>query len=38
MARLWRHEQSLFDLDAKYADATSLSDAYMRTVGHNAKA
>jgi hypothetical protein len=34
------HDQSLFDLDAKYADVTSLSDAldYMRTVGHNAKA
>jgi nicotinamidase-related amidase len=34
------HEQSLFDLDAKYADVTSLSDAldYMRSVGHNAKA
>jgi nicotinamidase-related amidase len=34
------HDQSLFDLDAKYADVTSLSDAldYMRSVGHNAKA
>jgi hypothetical protein len=34
------HEQSLFDLDAKYADVTSLPDTldYMRSVGHNAKA
>jgi nicotinamidase-related amidase len=34
------HDQSLFDLDAKYADVTSLSDTldYMKSVGHNAKA
>jgi nicotinamidase-related amidase len=33
------HEQSLFDLDAKYADVMSLQDvlSYMRTVGHNVK-
>jgi nicotinamidase-related amidase len=32
------HEQSLFDLDAKYADVTSLNDAlaYVKNVGHNA--
>jgi len=32
------HEQSLTDLDNKYADVTSLDDAlaYMRRVGHNA--
>ena len=32
------HEQSLFDLNAKYADVVSLDEtlAYMRTVGHNA--
>ncbi len=31
------HEQSLFDLDAKYADVVSLSEtlAYMASVGHN---
>lgn len=31
------HEQSLFDLDAKYADVVSLDEAltYLRTVGHN---
>jgi nicotinamidase-related amidase len=32
------HEQSLFDLDAKYADVVSLADAlaYMKSTGHNA--
>jgi len=32
------HEQSLFDLNAKYADVISLDETlhYMRTVGHNA--
>ncbi len=32
------HEQSLFDLQAKYADVVSLDDTlqYLRTVGHNA--
>ena len=32
------HEQSLFDLNAKYADVVSLEEAlqYLRTVGHNA--
>lgn len=32
------HDQSLFDLDAKYADVVSLPDvlAYMESVGHNA--
>jgi len=32
------HEQSLFDLNAKYADVVSLDERlqYMRTVGHNA--
>lgn len=32
------HEQSLFDLNAKYADVVSLDETlqYMRTVGHNA--
>ena len=31
------HEQSLFDLNAKYADVCSLDETlqYMRTVGHN---
>jgi nicotinamidase-related amidase len=31
------HEQSLFDLNAKYADVVSLEEAlqYLRTVGHN---
>lgn len=31
------HEQSLFDLQAKYADVVSLEEtlAYLRTVGHN---
>jgi isochorismate hydrolase len=31
------HEQSLFDMNAKYADVCSLDDTlqYMRTVGHN---
>ena len=34
------HEQSLFDLNAKYADVVSLDETlqYMRTVGHNAPA
>jgi maleamate amidohydrolase len=34
------HEQSLFDLNAKYADVVSLDEAlqYMRTVGHNSNA
>jgi maleamate amidohydrolase len=32
------HEQSLFDLNAKYADVVSLEETlqYLRTVGHNA--
>ncbi|MFL6796840.1 MAG: isochorismatase family protein [Xanthobacteraceae bacterium] len=32
------HEQSLFDLDAKYADVVSLEETlqYLRRVGHNA--
>lgn len=32
------HEQSLFDLNAKYADVVSLDETlqYMKTVGHNA--
>jgi maleamate amidohydrolase len=32
------HEQSLFDLQAKYADVVSLEETlqYLRTVGHNA--
>ena len=32
-----KHEQSLFDLHAKYADVVSLDETlqYMRTVGHN---
>ena len=31
------HEQSLFDLDAKYADVVSLEETlhYLKTVGHN---
>jgi len=31
------HDQSLFDLDAKYADVVSLDETlhYLRTVGHN---
>jgi hypothetical protein len=31
------HDQSLFDLDAKYADVVSLAETlqYLRTVGHN---
>jgi nicotinamidase-related amidase len=31
------HAQSLFDLDAKYADVVSLEETlhYLRTVGHN---
>ena len=31
------HEQSLFDLNAKYADVVSLDETlqYMKTVGHN---
>jgi maleamate amidohydrolase len=31
------HEQSLFDLHAKYADVVSLEEtlAYLRTIGHN---
>jgi nicotinamidase-related amidase len=31
------HEQSLFDLDAKYADVLSLSEVlpYMESIGHN---
>ena len=34
------HEQSLFDLNAKYADVVSLEETlqYMRTVGHNSNA
>jgi maleamate amidohydrolase len=34
------HEQSLFDLNAKYADVVSLEETlqYLRTVGHNATA
>ncbi len=34
------HEQSLFDLNAKYADVVGLDETlqYMRTVGHNAAA
>ena len=34
------HEQSLFDLDAKYADVVSLEETlqYLRTVGHNSNA
>lgn len=31
------HEQSLFDLDAKYADVLSLAEvlSYMESIGHN---
>jgi hypothetical protein len=31
------HDQSLFDLDAKYADVMGLDDvlAYLEAVGHN---
>jgi nicotinamidase-related amidase len=34
------HEQSLFDLNAKYADVVSLEETlgYLKTVGHNAQA
>jgi nicotinamidase-related amidase len=34
------HEQSLFDLNAKYADVVSLDEAlqYLRVVGHNSNA
>jgi maleamate amidohydrolase len=34
------HEQSLFDLNAKYADVVSLEETlqYLRTVGHNVNA
>jgi nicotinamidase-related amidase len=34
------HEQSLFDLNAKYADVVSLDETlqYLRTVGHNSNA
>jgi nicotinamidase-related amidase len=33
------HDQSLFDLNAKYADVVGLDEAlqYMKTVGHNAE-
>jgi nicotinamidase-related amidase len=33
------HEQSLFDLNAKYADVVSLGETlqYLRTVGHNSE-
>lgn len=33
------HEQSLFDLNAKYADVVSVEETvqYLRTVGHNAQ-
>ena len=33
------HDQSLFDLNAKYADVVSLGETlqYLRTVGHNTK-
>lgn len=33
------HEQSLFDINAKYGDVVSFNEAldYLRTVGHNAK-
>lgn len=32
------HDQSLFDLNAKYADVVGLDETlqYMKTVGHNA--
>ena len=31
------HDQSLFDLDAKYADVVTLEDSlqYLSNVGHN---
>jgi len=31
------HDQSLFDLNAKYADVVSLDETlqYLKTVGHN---
>jgi len=34
------HDQSLFDLNAKYADVVSLDETlqYLRTVGHNVNA
>jgi hypothetical protein len=34
------HEQSLFDLNAKYADVVSLDETlqYLRNVGHNTAA
>ena len=34
------HDQSLFDLNAKYADVVLLGETlqYMRTVGHNSNA
>lgn len=34
------HEQSLFDLDAKYGDVVSLADTldYLKAIGHNAPA
>lgn len=34
------HDQSLFDLDAKYADVVSLEETlqYLRSVGHNSSA
>jgi maleamate amidohydrolase len=34
------HEQSLFDLNAKYADVVSLAETlqYLKTIGHNARA
>ena len=33
------HDQSLFDLNAKYADVVSLDETlqYLRTVGHNSR-
>jgi nicotinamidase-related amidase len=33
------HDQSLFDLNAKYADVVSLDETlhYMRTISHNSK-
>jgi maleamate amidohydrolase len=34
------HDQSLFDLNAKYADVVSLEETlqYMRSIGHNSNA
>jgi hypothetical protein len=31
------HDQSLFDLDAKYADVMTVTDvvSYLETIGHN---